>query len=118
MFLSRILFHIIAGIVGLWIAIHFIDGVSFSGHLQTLLIMGAVLGIMNAILKPILNLITLPIRLLTLGLSGLIINLVFVWALEIFFPEFQISGLIPLFWTTLVVWAVSIPISLLMRGKI
>jgi putative membrane protein len=116
--IQALLLHILAGIGGLWLAIQYVPEVEFSGSPQLLLIAGAILGILNAIVKPVLNLITLPIRILTLGLSGLVINLLLVWILDLLFPEIIFASLAALIWTTLVVWLVTIPLSLLSRGKI
>lgn len=116
--IQGLLLHIVAASGGLWLAIRFIPNVEFTGSTQLLLIAGLVLGIMNAILKPILNLVTFPIRILTLGLSSLLINLLLVWILQLVFPELEFSGLLPLIWTTLVIWGLTIPLSLLSRGKI
>ncbi|HCM36354.1 MAG: hypothetical protein A3J30_00930 [Candidatus Wildermuthbacteria bacterium RIFCSPLOWO2_02_FULL_47_9c] len=115
--IQTLLLHILAGIAGLWISVRFVEGVEFSGSPALLLLSGLILGILNAIVKPLLNLITSPIRILTLGLSGFIINLLLVWALDLLFPELQFAGF-ALLWTTLIVWATTIPLSLLSRGRI
>ena len=73
------------------------------------------LGVANAFLKPVLNLLTLPIRILTLGLSSLIINVAFVWLLDIIFPELVISGIVPLLETTIIVWILSTILSVSKR---
>ncbi|MDO8470732.1 MAG: phage holin family protein [bacterium] len=99
--------QIIGGIAALWLATTFIPGVSFTGPLQAFLITGATLGGFNAVLKPVLNLITLPLRLLTLGLFALVIQAGLVFLLDALFPELVISGLIPLLQTTVVVWIVT-----------
>ncbi len=116
--IQTLLLHILAGIVGLWIAIRFVPGVEFTGSTQLLLIAGLILGILNAIIKPVLNLITLPIRILTLGLSGFLINLLLTFALDLLFPEIEFIGFFPLLWTTLIIWLITIPLSLLSKGRI
>jgi len=116
--IQALLLHILAGIAGLWVALRFVSGIEFTGSNQQLLLAGLILGILNAILKPLLDLVTLPIRILTLGLSSLVINFVMVWALELFFSELNFMGLLPILWTTLIIWAVTIPLSLLSRGKV
>jgi putative membrane protein len=97
--------RIASGIIGIWLAVEFVAGVSFRGTWQDLIVIGVVLGILNVFIKPILKLITLPIRMLTLGLFSLVINVGIIWAVDIFFPELIITGIIPLLWTTLIVWA-------------
>ncbi|HZX49991.1 MAG TPA: phage holin family protein [Candidatus Paceibacterota bacterium] len=116
--IQMLLLHILAGIGGLWIAVRIVDGVEFTGPAYLLLIIGLVLGILNAIVKPVLDLITLPIRILTLGLSSILINLGLVWALQLVFPELEFEGFLPLLWTTLIIVGITIPLSVLSRGKI
>jgi putative membrane protein len=97
---------IISGVIGLWLAIKFVDGVTLVGTWQNLAIIGIVLGILNVFIKPILKLITLPVRMLTLGLFSLVINIAIIWAIDILFPELIITGIIPLLLTTLIVWVI------------
>jgi len=90
------------------LAARFVPGVQFTGDYKMLLIIGGALGIINFFIKPILKTISLPIRILTLGLFSLVINMGLVWLIEILFPkELEIIGLLPLFWTTLIIWALN-----------
>lgn len=114
--LRNFLIQIVAAIGGLWIANRFLEGVLFTGDLPILVAAGVVLGLGNAVLKPVLNLVTFPIRLLTLGLSGLLIMAALVWGLDILFPELVIEGIIPLFGVALIVWASSVVLSLLWKN--
>ena len=99
--------QIAAGILGIWLAVMYVPRVEFIGPWQTLVLAGAILGIINFFIKPILKVITLPLRILTFGLFGLVINMLMVWLVKIIFPELIIPGLIPLFWTSLIVWGIS-----------
>ncbi len=73
----------------------------------SLLIGAAVLGIGNAIIKPILAILTLPLIIITLGLAYFAINVAMVALAEWIAPDFSIDG----FWTyvgaTIVVWIVN-----------
>lgn len=60
----------------------------------TALVVSVVLGILNAILKPILVLLTLPINVLTLGLFTLIINTVIVLIVSSVVLGFQVQGFV------------------------
>ena len=99
--------QIVAGILGIWLAQKYVSGVEFIGNWQTLVLAGAILGLLNFFIKPILKVITLPLRILTFGLFGLVINMLMVWLVDVIFPELIIPGLIPLFWTSLIVWGIS-----------
>lgn len=58
----------------------------------TALVIAIVLGIINAILKPILLLLTLPINVLSLGLFTLIINAVLIMLATVFVPNFRVDS--------------------------
>lgn len=123
--------QIIAATLGLWLADRFVNGVDFLGRiffiptnqpeisafLQTLVAAGIFLGILNTIVKPILNTITFPIRIITLNLFSLVISLAMVWITDIISPELRISGLVALFWTTLIIWALSFILLRWLPGK-
>jgi len=98
----KLAFQLIAGVASLWLADKFVPGVEITGGLQSLLLVGAVLGLLNFFIQPLLKTITFPLRILTLGLFSIIINMAIVWAADIIFPELIITGLVPLFWTTII----------------
>lgn len=124
--MNSLFLQIIAGILGIFLATKFVPGVSleilpgqsslfgieFTAAWQILLLVGSVLGLINFFIKPVLKMITLPLRILTFGLFSLVINMVMVWTVDILFPELIISGIIPLFWTTVVIWGVSLLLGL------
>jgi len=119
---NRLISQIIASSLGIFLAVHFVSGVSLeiipgqseifgisiTETWQIFLVIGLILGLLNLLVKPILNLVTLPLKILTLGLFGLIINMAIIWAIDIMFLELTINGLAPLFWTTMIVWGVSL----------
>ncbi len=51
-----------------------------------------VLGLVNAVIKPILVLLTLPVTILTLGLFLLVINALLFWAVASLLPGFNVGG--------------------------
>ncbi len=107
--IGKLLFHIISGSLGIFIAAKVVPGVQFYGNYLSLIIIGVALGIINFFIKPALKALSFPIKILTLGLSSLIINMAIIWLIEIIFPrELEITGLIPLFWTTLIVWGLNL----------
>jgi putative membrane protein len=77
------------------------------GRWGSLLFAAAVLGIANAILKPILTILTFPLIVLTLGLFYFVLNIAMLALAEWIAPDFSIDG----FWTyvgaTIVVWLVN-----------
>jgi putative membrane protein len=108
----RLFLQIVAGIVGIWLAARYIPGVEFIGDWQVLFLAGAILGLINFFIKPILKVITLPLRIITFGLFGLVINMLMVWIVslifpELIFPEQIIQKIVPIFLTSLIIWGIN-----------
>lgn len=61
----------------------------------TAMVVAIVLGFMNAVVKPILVILTLPISIVTLGLFTLILNLVILVMVDGLVPGFSLGGLLP-----------------------
>ena len=70
---SGFLIHFIVVAISVWVATQVVPGVSVTG-LVPLAIMALVLGLVNAIIRPILLLVTLPLTILTLGLFYFVVN--------------------------------------------
>jgi len=93
-------------LAALWVADAIWDGVRIDGW-TAFLIGSAVLGIANAVLKPILTILTLPLIIITLGFFYLLINIAMVALAEWIAPDFSIDGFWAYVGTVLVVWAVN-----------
>ena len=93
-------------LAALWAANAIWDGVHIHGW-AAYLIGSAVLGIANAVLKPLLTVLTLPLIIITLGFFYLLINIAMVALAEWIAPNFSIDG----FWTyvgvVVIIWAVN-----------
>jgi putative membrane protein len=70
------------------------------------LIAAVVLALANAILKPILFVLTLPLTILTLGLFLLVLNMIMLWITSALVPGFDVHGLATTFIASLVLAAV------------
>ena len=80
--------------LGLWLAAQILPGLYFASA-GTLLGAALLLGIVNAIVRPIAVVLTLPVTLLTLGLFLLVVNAAMLGLVALLLSGFQISG----FWT-------------------
>ena len=88
------------------LAAYVVPGITVSGF-YTALVVALVLGIMNALIRPILIFLTLPITLLSLGLFTLVINALLFWFVSTVVKGFGVAGFGAAFWGALLVWAVS-----------
>jgi len=91
-FLLRVLLNAVAVFFAAW----FVPGISIAGP-GTALLAGAVLGLVNAVIRPILFVLTLPFTLVTLGLFIFIVNAICLALVAWLVPGFTISG----FWAAL-----------------
>ena len=82
--------------IGLWVATFFVTGLSFDRP-ATLILAGLVLGLVNALLRPLLVVLTLPITLVTLGLFLLVINAAMVGLVAWLMPGMRLGS----FWAAL-----------------
>ncbi len=93
-----------------------LDGIRVNGIFPALLA-AALLGILNAVFRPILILLTLPVNILTLGLFTFVINALMLMIVSAVIPGFDIRG----FWTAvlgaLIISAASGLLNLFIGGK-
>lgn len=90
--------------IGLWIATRWVSGIQIDDAL-TLVLAGALLGIVNAIIRPIAIVLTLPITVLTLGVFLLVVNAGMIALVAALLPGFHITGGFgSAFATALIVW--------------
>src|ERR1700679_3513667 len=95
----RFLLRGLVAALGFWVASHLVQGVEVHGW-KTLIIAGLLLGLANALVRPIVTFLTLPLTVVTLGLFLLVVNglmiLLVSWVLHRFHNHnFDIGGLMP-----------------------
>ena len=88
--------------IGLWLASQIVPGIEFRSA-GSLIAAALLLGIVNAIVRPILIILTFPITLLTLGLFLLVINGLMIELVSAFLKGFVVTGFWPAFFAAIVV---------------
>lgn len=87
-------------------AAYFIDGIEVRGYLPAFLA-AAALGVLNALLRPVLILLTLPLNILTLGLFTFVINALLLKMASGVISGFEIHGFWPALFGSLIISLVS-----------
>ena len=87
-----------------------IPGIEVDGYMSALIV-AAVIALINVSLRPALNLITLPINILTLGLFTLVINALLLMFVSYLVPGFEVEGFWAAFWGALLMSILSVGIS-------
>lgn len=89
--------------IGLWLASVWVTGVRIHGP-GTLLLAAVLLGVVNAVVRPIAFILTLPLTILTLGLFLLVLNAAMVTLVAALLPGFQLAGFRAALLTAIIVW--------------
>ncbi len=85
-------FRLVITALGLWAAATIVPGVVITGW-QALLVSALLLGIVNAVIRPIILILTLPLTVLTLGLFILVVNGISLGIVAWLVPGFHLAGL-------------------------
>lgn len=94
--LSSFFVHWAVTALSLWLASHLFKGVRFAGA-SSLIWSALLLGFVNAVLRPVLIVLTLPLTLFSFGLFLLVINALLLMLVSRLIKGFSLSG----FWTAL-----------------
>ena len=92
--LSSFLLHWAITALALWVASHVFNGVKFE-NASSLIVSALLLGVINAFVRPLLIILTLPLTLITLGFFLLVINALLLKLVAALVTGFKLSG----FWT-------------------
>ena len=101
--------------LSLWVASHVFSGIRFADT-SSLIISALLLGFANAIVKPLLIILTLPLTLITLGLFLLVINALMLLLVSSLVRGFTISGFWTAFFASIVIAATSFLLGVFLPG--
>jgi len=97
-----------SNLLALWVTSLIFDGVTYDDKFWVLAVAALVLFLANAIIRPIVIILTLPAVILTLGILLLFINAFTLWITDKIVPSFEVSG----FWTyigaVIIIWLVNL----------
>jgi putative membrane protein len=92
--LARFVVRAIFAALGLWISSKIVPGVSFTDT-ASLILAAVLLGVVNAFVRPVVFVLTLPITLVTLGLFLLVLNAAMIGLVAVLLDGFAVHGLVP-----------------------
>ncbi|MEQ1575912.1 MAG: phage holin family protein [Vicinamibacterales bacterium] len=112
----RFLIRLVLNGVAIVVAAYLVPGLQLTG-VAPALAAGAILGLVNALVRPVLLLLTLPLTLLTLGLFIFVVNAICLGLTAALVPGFDVSGFLAAFLGALLVSVVSWLLNGLFVGK-
>jgi putative membrane protein len=117
----RFVIRLLINAAALWAAIRVVPGISFEGDWPLLFAVALVFGVLNAVIRPILFVLTLPFLILTLGLFTFVLNAFMLWltsaASDLFDLQFHVDGFGAAFLGALVITLVSFALSMLVSQR-
>ena len=113
----RFIVRILGNTLAISLAAYYVKGFSFPKDWKLVLLAGLILALFNAILKPILKLISAPFIIVTLGLFTLVINMALLWLLTQFLPELKIVGFWAYFWGVIIISFINLVVGILTKKR-
>jgi putative membrane protein len=105
--LKQFLLRWMVNFLGLWTAATLLSGISYQDHLRVLIWAALIFSIVNALVKPFIILLTLPVIVLTLGLFTLVVNAFMLYLVTFFYHRFQVTNFRTAVVAVLIVWVVN-----------
>jgi putative membrane protein len=94
----RFLVRLLISAAALWAATEIVPGVHYRGDFVYLLLVALLFGLMNALVRPVLLLLSCPVLILTLGLFTLVINAFVLWLTSAVAGKFALGFHVDDFW--------------------
>ena len=104
--MAKLILRALIGALGLWLAARLVAGISVDSF-TTLVIAAVVLGIVNAIVRPVVFVLTLPLTIVTLGLFLLVINAAMLGLTALLLGGLRVDGLVAAILGSIVISIVS-----------
>jgi putative membrane protein len=98
----RFIIQALGAALGFWFSSKLISGVHVRS-VESLIAAGFILGVLNALVRPVLVLLTIPLSLLTLGLFLFVVNGLTVWMTAYFLKGVDVDGLWPAILASIVI---------------
>jgi len=102
----QLLIRLVILTLGVLVAVNVIDGVNVP-EIKDAIVVAVVFGLLNTFLKPVLQILALPVTILTLGIFYFVINVFIVYLTEFIVPQFTVDGFFPALLFSIVVSLVS-----------
>lgn len=113
--MAYLIMRIMINALAIAVAVKVVDGITFTGEWWKMIVIGAVFGVVNSFIKPIVTIFALPLIILTLGLFTLIVNtLMLLITAKLSAPlelGLQIHGFWPAFKGAIIISIISILLS-------
>ena len=91
--MMRLIIRALIAALGLWLASEIVPGIAVPGGWPSLLVAAILLGVVNAVVRPVVFLLTLPLTVVTLGLFLFVVNAAMLGLVGLLLKGFVVDGL-------------------------
>ncbi len=120
--MTKLIIRWVINAIALWVAITFVPGIHSQPSWVGIFGLALIFGLVNALLHPLISLLTCPLLILTLGLGTLLINTLLFWLSGLignqFGIGFTVDGFWPAFFGALIVTLVSTVLTLFVKDEL
>lgn len=110
--MSRFIIRLLINAAAIWVAAQLLDGITLSSDPLSVLIVVLVFGVINAIIKPIITILSIPFLIITLGLFALVINALLLLLVSSLTSGLAVDG----FWTAVLGAIIISIVSMVLQG--
>jgi putative membrane protein len=117
--MTNLIVRLFVNAVALWVASRLVGGIDLAGDFWPILLVAAVFGLVNALIKPVALFLSIPFLLVTLGLFTFVINALMLWLTAALVGALTVAGFWAALLGSLVISLVSFLFSMLLpeRGR-
>ncbi|GAC1369359.1 MAG: phage holin family protein [Candidatus Saccharimonadales bacterium] len=116
--IRKFILRVLVNFLGLWAAAELMTGsIDYNNRITVLIVAALIFSIVNAVIRPLVVILSLPAIVLTLGLFTLVINAFMLFLVTKIYPAFHLRS----FWTavvaTVIIWVVNYLLTDLLESK-
>jgi len=120
--MTKFFFRWAINTVALYVAVLIVPGINFGGNWLDILWLGLIIGLLNALVRPLLKFLTCPLIILTLGLFTIVVNTLILMLTSSIGQAFNLGLTVDGFWPallgSLVISIVSVIMSIILHGEL
>ena len=122
--MTKFILRLVINAIALYLAVYFLPGIELESGLTSILWLALIFGLINALVRPLISILTCPLIILTLGLFTLVINTFLFWLTSVIGQSFGLDLIIsdPVWWNAflggLVVSIVSVVMTLILKDEL
>ncbi len=112
--MKNLIIRLLVNAVALWVAARLVDGIELPEEVLPVLLVAAVFGLVNALIKPLVFVLSLPVVLLTLGLFTIVINALMLMLTDWLMASLTVTGFWAALLGSLLISVVSLALSIIL----